>query len=151
MQAGTRTVEEGVETTAKAGQSLQEIIRAADHVGDMVTQIATTATEQSSTTEEINRSVDQIARLTRESAASAQQSAKACGDLSNLALDLQQLVNRFRVDSEHRTGTTTADTGMSRRPHDSAPAWPGNKRTNQPPAILGSSVSSESRRELPMP
>jgi methyl-accepting chemotaxis protein len=99
MQAGTRQVEAGVATTAKAGASLEEIISAAHQVGDMITQIATASTQQASTTEQINTNVEQIYKIAHESAAGAHQAAKACQDLSNLALDLQQVVSRFKLEN----------------------------------------------------
>lgn len=101
MNAGTTQVRGGVESTSKAGQALGAIIKAADNVGEMVTQIATAAMQQSSATEQINANVEQISKITHESAAGAQQSAKACQDLSNLALDLQNLVSGFKVGEEH--------------------------------------------------
>ncbi len=97
MKTGTSQVEAGVATTSKAGTSLQEIITAAEGVGDMISQIATAVSQQTSTTSQINYSVDQIAKISQESAAGAQQTAKASGDLSGLALDLQQLVGRFKL------------------------------------------------------
>jgi methyl-accepting chemotaxis protein len=98
MEAGTQQVEDGVKSTTQAGDSLKEIIRMADQVGEMVMYIATASTEQSSATEQVNQSMDQIARLVRESAVGSQQAAKACQDLSGLALDLQKMVHRFRLD-----------------------------------------------------
>jgi methyl-accepting chemotaxis protein len=100
MQSGNKQVEVGVATTAKAGDSLKEIITAAQQVGDMVSQIATAANQQTSTADQINANVEQIAKISRESSVSSQQSAKACEDLSNLALDLQQLVSRFKLNSD---------------------------------------------------
>jgi methyl-accepting chemotaxis protein len=97
MQTGTQQVEVGVQTTTRAGQSLDEIIQAAQLVGDMVTQIATATSQQSSTSDQIKANVAQIAKISGESAAGAQQSAKACEELSNLALDLQALVSKFNV------------------------------------------------------
>jgi methyl-accepting chemotaxis protein len=97
METGTKQVEAGVETTTLAGASLEEIISAAEQVGDMVAQIATAATQQSSATEEVNANIEQIAKITAETAEGAQQSAKACHDLSSLALDLQNVVSRFRL------------------------------------------------------
>jgi len=99
MHAGTERVENGVATTARAGASLEEIIAAAEKVGNMVIQIATAANQQTSTATQINSNVEQIARISHESAAGAQQSAKACEELSGLALDLQQAVSRFQLDS----------------------------------------------------
>jgi len=97
MEAGTKQVEEGVQTTAEAGDSLKEIIHTSEHVGEMITHIATAAAEQSSATEEINQNMEQIAKLVKESADGAQQSAKACQDLSGLALDLQKMVSHFEL------------------------------------------------------
>jgi methyl-accepting chemotaxis protein len=97
MQAGTAQVQQGVEQTSQAGASLQEIIAAAEKVGDMVAQIATAATQQSAATHEVSSNVEQIAKITSESSAGAQQSARACHELSGLALELQNLVSQFRL------------------------------------------------------
>jgi methyl-accepting chemotaxis protein len=97
MEEGTKQVAEGVTTTQKAGEALKQIIQVSQEVGDMVTHIATAATQQSSATEDINNSMNQIARLLIESAEGAQQSEKACQELSGLALDLRKLVGNFRL------------------------------------------------------
>ena len=99
MEQGTRQVEDGVQSTAKAGDSLKQIIQMAEHVGEMITQIATAATQQSSTTEEITRNLDKLSKLVTESALEAQSSATACQDLSALALDLEKMVGSFKLDS----------------------------------------------------
>ncbi len=104
MEAGTQQVEEGVKHTAQAGGSLKEIIRMAEQVGEMVTYIATAATEQSSASEQVNQNMDQITRLVGESAAGSQQAAKACHELSGLAFNLQKMVSNFQLvqDKDHR-------------------------------------------------
>ena len=98
MEEGTMQVEEGVTTTSRAGDSLKQIIQMSEQVGEMITHIATAATEQSSATEEINTNMDQIAKLVKESSDGARESAKACQGLSELALDLQKLVSNFRIE-----------------------------------------------------
>ena len=103
MEEGNKQVEEGVKTTAQAGDSLKQIIHMSEQVGEMVTHIATAATEQSSATEEINNNMEQIAKLVKEAADGAQQSAKACQDLSGLALDLQKTVSNFRLGNGNRS------------------------------------------------
>ena len=97
MQEGTRQVQSGVETTSEAGRSLDDIIRTAEQVGDMIAQIATAVTQQSSATEEVTANIDRISKITRESASGAQQSARACNELSGLALDLQKVVSQFKL------------------------------------------------------
>jgi len=99
MELGTRQVEDGVQTTTKAGTALRDIIQSADQAGEMITHIAAAATQQSSATEEVNNNVDQIAKITAETAEGAQQSAKACHELSSLALDLQNIVSQFKLPS----------------------------------------------------
>jgi methyl-accepting chemotaxis protein len=107
MEAGTKQVEKGVDTTTQAGTSIEEIIMAAEQVGDMVTQIATAATEQSSTTDQIKDNLEAIARITHESSKGAQQSAKACQELSSLAFDLEQLVRHFHLRREEQPAPET--------------------------------------------
>jgi methyl-accepting chemotaxis protein len=98
MEQGTKQVEDGVKSTAQAGDALKEIIHTSEQVGEMITHIATAATEQSSATEQINKNMEEIAKLVKESAVGAQQSAKACQDLSGLALDLQKMVGNFKLE-----------------------------------------------------
>jgi methyl-accepting chemotaxis protein len=100
MESGTQQVQEGVTSTARAGESLQQIIHMSEEVGSMIASIATAAAEQSGATADVNQSMDQIAQLGKESAVAAQQSAKACQDLSELALALQNMVGSFKLQAE---------------------------------------------------
>jgi hypothetical protein len=84
----------------------------------MITEIATAASEQSSTTEQVNGNIEQIARLGKESAIGAQQSATACQDLSGLALDLQTLVGKFKLDESSQAAKRNAQQDRG-RPADS--------------------------------
>jgi methyl-accepting chemotaxis protein len=102
METGSRQVEEGVASTARAGESLQQIIRMSEEVGSMIAHIATAATEQSGATADVNQSMDQISHLVKESAVASQQSARACQDLSELAMALQNMVGNFKLDAAHK-------------------------------------------------
>jgi len=97
MRSGTAAVEQGVEATGKAGESIERIIREADTVGTMVAQIAISATQQAAATEQVNSSMSQISGLAIESADGSQLSARACEQLFDLALGLQNMVARFDV------------------------------------------------------
>jgi methyl-accepting chemotaxis protein len=105
MEVGSQQVQEGVASTARAGESLQQIIQMSEEVGSMITHIATAATEQSGATADVNQSMDQIAHLGKESADAAQQSAKACQDLSELALALQNMVGSFQLTTAKKPAT----------------------------------------------
>jgi methyl-accepting chemotaxis protein len=118
MEAGTKQVEDGVQSTSRAGDSLKQIIHMSEEVGEMITHIATAATEQSSASEEINNNMETIAKLVKESADGAQQSAKACQDLSGLALDLQNMVGKFNLgNSGHsQSGASRGGKGKANGP-----------------------------------
>jgi methyl-accepting chemotaxis protein len=128
MEAGTQQVEEGVKSTARAGESLKQIIQMSEEVGEMITHIATAATQQSSASEEINKNLERIANLVKESAAGAQQSAKACQDLSGLALDLQNMVGNFKLSDSN-----SSHDGSSRSGRDLDSATPGAFGEKAPP------------------
>ncbi|MGO8794574.1 MAG: methyl-accepting chemotaxis protein [Candidatus Sulfotelmatobacter sp.] len=102
MEKGTREVQVGVDKTTASGAALEEIIKMSEQVGDMISQIATAAVEQSSASEQINASVSQISSSTQESSATASEMAKACQDLSSLAFDLQVMVSNFKLGEEDR-------------------------------------------------
>jgi len=97
MRFGMTAVEQGVEVTGKAGDSIQRIIQESEKVGNMVAQIACAATQQSSTTEQVNASMGQISKLAAESADGAQQSAHSCEQLFKQVVSLKEMVERFRV------------------------------------------------------
>jgi methyl-accepting chemotaxis protein len=121
IELGTHDVGIGVEKTTASGAALQEIIRMSEQVGDMISHIATAATEQSSATVEINSSIGQISNLTDDSSLAAEQTAKSCATLSKMALDLQTLVSQFRLDSHSSPDARTPphDRGdVARRPKD---------------------------------
>jgi len=100
MDQGTRDVTAGVEKTSASGEALQEIIQMSAKVGDVISEITAAANQQSDATQQVNSSMCQISQLVQESSTAANQTARACTDLSNLALDLRGLVNQFRLDSE---------------------------------------------------
>ena len=103
MEKGSSEVQAGVEKTTASGAALAEIIKISEQVGDMISQIATAAIEQSSASEQINANVSQISSSTQESSAMADQMAKACQDLSSLAFDLQVMVSNFKLGEDAHT------------------------------------------------
>jgi methyl-accepting chemotaxis protein len=107
IELGSHDVEVGVEKTTASGVALQEIIQMSEQVGDMISQIATAATEQSSATEQVSANVAQISSLTQGSSSAAEQTAKACAELSTMAFDLQNLVNQFRLGGSSRSNETS--------------------------------------------
>jgi methyl-accepting chemotaxis protein len=90
-------VNDSAESVSRAGASITGIIQASDNVKDMISQIATASIQQSAATEEVNRTMAEIARVIDLSTNGTQDSARACADLSHLAVELQDLVSQFRL------------------------------------------------------
>ena len=114
MGQGTVQVRKGVVATGEAGSKLRMIIEGADEAAGMVNRIAAAATEQSAATDEVNSNVNQIARISNETASGARTSAKACEALTELALDLDSLISKFKVDDESEVGAARSS-GLSYR------------------------------------
>jgi len=108
MGQGTSRVQQGVAAATDAGAALERIIERAGKAADRSAQIAIAANEQARTAESINENVNQIARISQESASHSQESAKACGELNGLALDLRNLVSKFKVEDGTRQFATAA-------------------------------------------
>jgi len=76
MHRGTDQVRSGVESAAKAGQSLEQIVSGASDVASMITSISAAA---------------------EEAGAGAHESASAASTLSKKAVDLNEIVSRFKL------------------------------------------------------
>ena len=123
MEKRSRQVNEGVASTVKAGDSLTEIIGMAEHVGEMITQIAIAAHQQTAATEDMSHNVEHIAELVRTSAQNSQQTALSCGELNEMASNLQSVVHNFKIDKQLGVNARREDTSW-RTPPPSAPAAP---------------------------
>lgn len=97
MQEGTRKVSVGVELANKTGEALTQIVQMVSQSADMIRHIAVASEEQSVATKQIADDIDKVAQVTRESATGAGESAKASQDLSQMAIELQDVVSIFQV------------------------------------------------------
>jgi methyl-accepting chemotaxis protein len=103
MEAGTATVNEGVETTTRAGEALQRIIHMADQVDSMIAQIAAAAMQQSEAARQSSANVDMINRLGEENAAAIPESNAIVNSVQAGAKRLQEHISRFKLEESRRT------------------------------------------------
>ncbi|MBB1487434.1 methyl-accepting chemotaxis protein [Oceanospirillum sediminis] len=92
----TRT-RETAEKAMSTQVALDTITESMQKVNDMISQIASAAEQQSSVAEEINRNVINIVDLSGNTAQASQQTSQASAELNNLAGQLKQLINRFKI------------------------------------------------------
>jgi methyl-accepting chemotaxis protein len=97
IEEGTEEVEKGKALANKAGVSLNEIVNGSQKVVDIVAQVAAASEQQSATAEEISKNIEAISSVSQQSAAGTQQIARAAEDLNRLTLNLEELVNQFKL------------------------------------------------------
>ncbi|KJH76740.1 MULTISPECIES: methyl-accepting chemotaxis protein [unclassified Pseudomonas] len=88
---------ESLGVAQEASTSLDQISTAIVQINERNLMIATASEEQSHVAREVDRNLVSIRELATQSAAGASQTASACGEMSKLAVNLNQLVNRFVV------------------------------------------------------
>ncbi|GFZ69120.1 methyl-accepting chemotaxis protein [Pseudomonas amygdali pv. eriobotryae] len=88
---------ESLGVAQEASTSLDQIATAIVQINERNLMIATASEEQSHVAREVDRNLVSIRELATQSAACASQTASACGEMSKLAVNLNQLVNRFVV------------------------------------------------------
>ncbi|MGN8273562.1 methyl-accepting chemotaxis protein [Pseudomonas sp. SMN5] len=80
-----------------AGLALAEITESIEHINERNVQIATAAEQQSQVARQIDSSLVSIRDLSIQSAAGSHQTSVASGELSELAVNLNHLVKRFKI------------------------------------------------------
>ena len=113
MSEGTILAQSGMETTRQVGVFLRNVIVASQELGGMVTLIATSATQQTSSNDHVAAGLEQISKISRASVEGGQRTDNAVAQLAALAAELQRLSDRFRSKPEKLNGTAA----------ESAAAW----------------------------
>jgi methyl-accepting chemotaxis protein len=120
MDAGTLTVNQGVETTNRAGEALKRIIQMADQVDSMIAQIAAASMQQAETAQQSSESVDAINQLGEESAASIPATNSIVESVEHGSKRLQEHIGKFRLEEAHSTPRAPHSPGFGSK---SAPAY----------------------------
>ncbi len=97
MASGRQSAKESVDQASEAGESLDAITQAVSSITDMNVQIASAAEEQSSVAEEMNRNIVSISNVANETAQGADETAQEGEVLAGQAVELQGLVQQFRL------------------------------------------------------
>lgn len=97
IEAGVEKVEEGVEITQLAGESIGYIREMTGRITTTVDEIALALKEQSEATREIAGRVEQVSQGTEEIAGSSRLTSASAAELEQLAENLERLAGKFRV------------------------------------------------------
>ncbi|MEH8225182.1 methyl-accepting chemotaxis protein [Aeromonas veronii] len=86
-----------VTQSEQTGTGIQQIEEAVAQIADMALQIASACGEQDAVSDELGRNVERINESANEVALGADHTARACLELSQLAVGLKQTIGRFRL------------------------------------------------------
>lgn len=104
IETTVTAVSQGNEEGARAGESMQKIVRDIRRVTAIVGEISAASLEQSSGIGQVNVAVTQMDDVTRQNASLVEESAAAAASLSEQAGTLAQLVGTFRLGSGPQAG-----------------------------------------------
>jgi methyl-accepting chemotaxis protein len=97
MDKGKNQAAKSVEEATEAGQRLKSISQAISTITDMNNQIANASVQQSTVAEELNRNITHINDTTEEAFVEANKTSEACGQISSLVKELNDMVVKFKV------------------------------------------------------
>ncbi|MSN24611.1 MAG: HAMP domain-containing protein [Geobacter sp.] len=120
VQDGSRLVEE-------AGHTTQEIVTSIKRVTDIMAEISAASLEQSSGIEQVNTAITQMDDVTQQNAALVEQAAAAAESLEEQALQLVQVVTRFKLEENAQLQQRTVGEKKARRIQSLHPELPARK------------------------
>ncbi len=95
VSESARSASTATELAAVSGNSLAEIVSLVNTNTSLISGIATAAEEQSATSEEISNSIDEINHIAESTATGMTEASQAVNELSEMALELQKLLERL--------------------------------------------------------
>jgi methyl-accepting chemotaxis protein len=116
-------VEAGARLADQAGATMEEIVKSAKGVTDIMGEITAASQEQNAGIDQINQAIAQMDQVTQQNAALVEEAAAAAEALQDQAANLAQVVGVFKLD------------GMQgQAPARAASAKPAPKTAQPPPA-----------------
>ena len=97
IESSVAKTRNGTNIAEKTADALSEILNNAGKVSDLVKEIASASHEQAVGFSQVNEEFAQIDRVTQQNTANAEESANAAEVLSTQTVQLQSLLNRFKL------------------------------------------------------
>jgi methyl-accepting chemotaxis protein len=129
ISESSQQVENGVELVGEAGDSLVRILKQIGQINQLVSEIASSAQEQSTGLSQVNSAVNQMDQVTQQNAAMVEQSTAASRSLAKESADLAGLVAEFKIGE--RVATRTAHPAESHAPRADRRPAPQMRTTSQ--------------------
>jgi len=96
-----KKVATGTKIVNNTATALEEIENGSTKVTDLVGEISSASNEQASAVTEISTGVGEVSNVTQQIAANAEETAAASEEMSSQAVELESVVNVFRLNSKY--------------------------------------------------
>ncbi len=97
IASSSAQVERGVKLVGDTGEALQSIVAKVSEIDALISEIASSSQEQATGLNQVNSAVNQMDQVTQQNAAMVEQSTAAAANLRTEAVNLADLVSRFRT------------------------------------------------------
>ncbi len=111
MEQTTSEVVRGARLAQDAGVALEEIENVSKSLAELIQNISNAARQQASSAGHISNTMNVIQEITSQTSAGTTATAKSIGNLSEMAIDLRNLVAGFKLPDEVRTGESAHANG----------------------------------------
>ena len=103
IKSSEREVHDGVQLIGQTQSALEQIVGHTERLSKMIGEIAGSTGEQSSAIGQVNTVVGEMDRITQQNAALVEESTAASQNLSNAAMTLLKLVQRFELGRQSQS------------------------------------------------
>jgi methyl-accepting chemotaxis protein len=97
ISTSVEKVESGSRVVKGAGDTMNDLVANARRMNDLLTEIATASSEQSTGVSQMGSAVNELDRMTQQNAALVEETAAAASALRDQAVDLADQVDRFKL------------------------------------------------------
>ena len=141
-------VESGTAQVSQAGKTMEEIVESIKRVTDIMSEITAASVEQSAGIEQVNQAITQMDEVTQQNAALVEQAAAAAESMEEQAMNMTEVVSRFKLGDAPVASMRTADRGSAGQTKTLAPIrkpvlLPKPARPNPPKALAAKPKKEE--------
>ncbi|MHC1789427.1 methyl-accepting chemotaxis protein [Solidesulfovibrio sp.] len=111
-----------VQIAEKAGELLARIVPDIQRTAELIQEITASSVEQNAGAEQVNRAIQQLDQVVQQNASASEEMASTAEELSGQALQLQETVSYFRLDTMARRQARPKALAQSRRSPPPRPA-----------------------------
>jgi methyl-accepting chemotaxis protein len=102
MHSAAVSVQQSMENTEEVEKMFREMVAINERVNGMIEQVSAGSEEQSATAEQISQNIESINQIASQSSEGIRQIAKATDELNKQAIDLQKMMEQFRLGENSR-------------------------------------------------